>query len=162
MYPEPKIKRPSQQLLVGKKIEMTTLNTYPKELWQSVMPYKRQITGLTSLDNYAVHCYQDLNYFKHFDPKAKFTKWAAFPVSEDFYAPEGFETFILPNSLYAVFTYRGHPGKASSFFNYIYNEWLPSSSYELADRPHFAVMGERYNNFSDDSEEEIWVPIDIL
>jgi AraC family transcriptional regulator len=42
---------------------------------------------------------------------------------------------------------------------YIFNTWLPQSNYQLAPRPHFEILGEKYKNNHPDSEEEIWIPI---
>jgi AraC family transcriptional regulator len=36
---------------------------------------------------------------------------------------------------------------------------LPASGYELDDRPHFEILGERYKNNDPDSEEELWFPV---
>ncbi len=36
---------------------------------------------------------------------------------------------------------------------------LPNSEYELENRPHFEVLGEKYKNNDPNSEEEIWIPI---
>ena len=33
------------------------------------------------------------------------------------------------------------------------------SNYEIAERQHFAVMGEKYKKDHADSEEEIWIPV---
>jgi AraC family transcriptional regulator len=38
-------------------------------------------------------------------------------------------------------------------------DWLPDSGFELDNRPHFAVMGEKYKRDDDASEEEIWIPV---
>ena len=47
----------------------------------------------------------------------------------------------------------------TSIFQYIFGTWLPNSTYLLADRPHFEVLGEGYKNNDPTSEEEIWIPI---
>jgi AraC family transcriptional regulator len=36
---------------------------------------------------------------------------------------------------------------------------LPNSAYELDDREHFELLGEKYKNNDPNSEEEIWIPI---
>jgi AraC family transcriptional regulator len=41
----------------------------------------------------------------------------------------------------------------------MFREWLPASGYELDDRPHFEILGERYKNNDPDSEEELWFPV---
>ena len=73
--------------------------------------------------------------------------------------PEGMEALELPGGRYAVFYYKGNPANGDAVFKYIFMEWLPASGYVLDDRPHFEVLGPKYQNGSDDSEEEIWIPI---
>jgi AraC family transcriptional regulator len=46
-----------------------------------------------------------------------------------------------------------------SFMNYIFMEWLPQSNYQLDNRPHFQILGEKYKHNQPDSEEEVWIPI---
>jgi AraC family transcriptional regulator len=69
------------------------------------------------------------------------------------------QTIILPAGKYAVFNYKGLASHAAPFFNYIFTEWIPNSIYELDNRPHFEILGEKYSNSSPDSEEEVWIPI---
>lgn len=72
--------------------------------------------------------------------------------------PPGMDNIILPSGLYAVFEYRGLSNDPQ-IFQYIFNSWLPSSGYELDHRPHFEVLGEKYQNNNPNSEEEIWIPV---
>ncbi|MEP7234441.1 MAG: GyrI-like domain-containing protein, partial [Ignavibacteriota bacterium] len=44
-------------------------------------------------------------------------------------------------------------------FQYILRTWVPNSNYELDDRPHFEILGEKYKKDDPSSEEEIWIPI---
>jgi AraC family transcriptional regulator len=68
------------------------------------------------------------------------------------------ETIILQRGLYAVFDYKGL-NTDNSIFQYILGTWLPTSDYELDNRPHFEVLGDKYKNNDPTSEEEIWIPI---
>jgi len=38
---------------------------------------------------------------------------------------------------------------------YIFSDWLPKSDYELDEKPHFEILGEKYKNDDPNSEEEI-------
>lgn len=73
--------------------------------------------------------------------------------------PEKMKTLVIPSGLYAVFNYKGSAAEAAKFYQYIFATWLPDSDYILDNRPHFALMGEKYKNDSQDSEEEIWIPL---
>jgi AraC family transcriptional regulator len=68
------------------------------------------------------------------------------------------EPFRLEGGLYAVFDFKGS-GNDKSIFQYIFGTWLPGSDYNLDNRPHFEVLGEKYKNNDPGSEEEIWIPI---
>ncbi|EPR66106.1 putative transcriptional regulator [Cyclobacterium qasimii M12-11B] len=72
--------------------------------------------------------------------------------------PNQLTPFLLKGGLFAVFNYKG-PNTDKSIFEYIYNTWVPHSDYQLDDRPHFQVMGDKYSNSSPLSEEEIWIPL---
>ena len=89
-------------------------------------------------------------------PNLEFTKWAAVEVSQIDSIPANMETFVLEKGLYAVFH---HKGSDSSIFNYIFSEWISKSKYNIDNRPHFELLGEKYKNNDLNSEEEIWIPI---
>jgi AraC family transcriptional regulator len=69
------------------------------------------------------------------------------------------ETVVLKGGLYAVFQHKGGPATGFKTFSYIFGTWLPASDYVLDARPHFELLGEKYNGSEPDSEEEIWIPV---
>ena len=73
--------------------------------------------------------------------------------------PEGFEKFTIPASTWAVFTCVGAMPKAiQDMWKRVYDEWLPSSDYELAQTCDI----ERYtagDNSRPDYVSEIWIPV---
>jgi len=107
---------------------------------------------------YSVEIYP-AGFFRQFDPVTPFEKWAAVVVRDFDSIPDGMETLILPGGLYAIFIHRGPAGAVLQTYRNILQTWLPGSGFMLDDRPHFAVMGEKYRNEDPDSEEEIWIPI---
>lgn len=72
--------------------------------------------------------------------------------------PEGMEVFELKGGMYAVFV---HQGSDPAIFDYIYGEWLPSSDFELDDRPHFEVLDAQYRHSDPEASEEIWIPVRV-
>jgi AraC family transcriptional regulator len=96
-----------------------------------------------------------------FKPNTPFVKWAAVAVTSFDFIPENMETLEIEEGLYAVFNYKGDQSNVAAFFNSIYTEWLPSSSYQLDSRAQFEILGEKYKNGSPESEEEIWIPIKL-
>ena len=97
--------------------------------------------------------------FKNFNPAAEFQKWAAVEVLDFTEIPEGMETYTIKGGLYAVFDYVGPASEGEKIFTYIFTSWLPASEYELDNREHFEILGEKYKNNEPDSEEEIWIPV---
>ena len=89
----------------------------------------------------------------------EFEKWAAVEVSDFDKIPDGMEPYALKGGLYAVFIYKGLPSDFSNTAMYIFGTWVPSSEYELDDREHFYLMGDKYKNNDPSSEEEVWIPI---
>lgn len=156
---QPKIITLSQTNLIGKKLRMSHATDKTLQLWQSFMPRLKEIKDSVSKDLYAVAIYDDPDFFKAFDPGREFEKWAAIEVSDFDTVPDDMETLHIPEGLYAVFHYKGRASEAMSTFQYIFDVWFPNSEYELDNRPHFALMGEKYKNDDPESEEEFWVPV---
>ncbi|MCZ8382279.1 GyrI-like domain-containing protein [Mycobacterium sp. CPCC 205372] len=98
-------------------------------------------------------------FFDVFDPATSFVKWAAVAVSDDVGAPPGMDQLLSPAGRYAVFLHRGPAADGPGTYRYIFGDWIPKSGHTVDDRPHLAVMGERYIPDSPDSEEELWIPI---
>jgi AraC family transcriptional regulator len=155
---KPRFETITEKRFVGKRISMSFSDNKTKALWQSFMSRRGEVknnigTGLYSLEMYPPH------FFVHFDPGVEFEKWAAIEVHDLDTVPEGMETLAVPEGLYAVFLYKGLASSAPEAYQYIFGTWLPNSDYVLDNRPHFAVMGEKYKNNEPSSEEELWIPI---
>jgi len=155
---EHRIEHIEKKLMTGKRLLMSFSSDRTRELWQSFMPVRKEITNCKSIDLYSMQIYP-LLFFHDFNPDAPFEKWAAIEVEDHSIVPEGMETCVLPGGLYAVFLYRGSSSAASETFRYILGTWLPASEYILDLRPHFEILGEKYKNDDPGSEEEIWIPI---
>ncbi len=135
---------------------MSITDDTTSELFRSFMPLRKTIADQIGTDVICMQVYDD---FKSFTPDTLFDKWAAVEVSEWNAIPAGMETYMLPAGTYVVFLYKGNPADFAPFFHYIFSEWLPQSAYELDNRPHFDLLGEKYKNNDPASEEEIWVPV---
>jgi AraC family transcriptional regulator len=142
-----------EKKLVGKRIIMSLSNNKTGELWKSFMQRQKEIGNNIGSELYSIQRYED-SYFKNFNPNTSFEKWAAKEVLNFDMVPEKMETIVLPAGLYVVFIYKGL-STDHTIFEYIFNEWLPKSPYNLDNRLHFEVLGEKYKNDSTDSEEEI-------
>lgn len=154
----PRIELLIEKKLAGKHLLMSLADNKTGQLWQSFMPRRREIVHMIGTDLYSLQQYHP-TYFQNFNPAAEFEKWAAVEVASFDHLPEGIEAFTLPSGRYAVFTHIGGPATGPQTFQYIFGTWLPASAYVLDDRPHFELLGAKYNNNDPMSEEEIWIPV---
>lgn len=155
---EPRIEILDEKKFVGKRTVMSFSANTTYELWKEFMPARSKIgncvgTGLYSVENYPS------KFFERFDPHVSFEKWAAVEVTDFSSIPVGMETLVIPAGQYAVFVYKGRAGEGQKIFEYIFMNWLPNSGFVVDDRPHFALMGEKYKHEDPESEEEIWIPV---
>lgn len=155
----PRIELIGPKKLVGKSIRMSLVNNLTKKLWQSFMPFRKEIKNAVGSDLYSMQVYDQLLDVKNFNPNIEFTKWATIEVNDFSLIPDGMEVYELNGGLYAVFLHKGPPSTFQKTFQFIFGHWLPNSEYELDYREHFEVLGEKYKNNDPDSEEEVWIPI---
>ncbi|SHI64002.1 AraC family transcriptional regulator [Mesonia phycicola] len=147
------------KLLAGLKTKMSFSNNKTEELWSALMP-KKHLVKAKNNDLFSVEIYRDVSFFKAFDPTKIFEKWAAVEIDSAENIPNDFEALQISKGLYAKFNYKGKASEAAAFYGKIFGGWLPNSDFVLANRPHFAVMGEKYKGDSEDSEEVIYIPIE--
>jgi AraC family transcriptional regulator len=145
--------------LVGIRKRMSFAANQTMELWQGFMPRRREIPDTIGTELYSVEVYNNPLFFQNFNPAAAFEKWAAVAVAAVTSVPNKMATLLLPAGLYAVFIHKGTASDGPKTYEYIFRSWLPTAAFVLDDRPHFAVMGEKYKNNHSDSEEEIWIPV---
>jgi AraC family transcriptional regulator len=148
----------AEKKLLGHKMILSMNNERTRELWQGFMPAKNEIKNSIGNDLFSVSIYPP-NYFDSFNPDNTFEKWAAIEVKDFKHVPVNMQTLIIPSGLYAVFLYKGAAGDGAKVFGYIFRSWFPASDYLPDNRPHFEILGAKYNNDSPTSEEEIWIPV---
>lgn len=127
-------------------------------LWNSFMKRKTEIENAVGLELYSIQAYGS-DYFDGDFVSKEFVKMAGIEVSSFENIPLEMQGYVLEGGKYAVFDYKGNPKDGGKAFEYIFNEWLPQSGFLLDDRVHFEVLGTKYKNDSDESEEEIWIPV---
>lgn len=153
------IRKLAEKKLVGKRLQMSIAKNHTAYLWQSFMPERKTIYNKLSDHLFSVEVYPGPESFKTFNPQAMYTKWAAVEVQDFSQVPDSMQTLVIPEGLYAVFTYRGKPSEVAAFYQNVLTQLIPSSDYELDDRPHFAEMSQKYTGEHPDSEEELWFPV---
>ena len=155
---QPRIEMLSEKKLVGKRIRVSFTDNQTAVLWRSFMPLQKEINNKMGTELYSLEVYPPF-FFDHFNPTHTFDKWAAIAVTSFDRVPAGLETLILPAGLYAVFLHKGPASSGPATYRYIFETWLSVADVVLDQRPHFAVMGEKYQQDSPASEEEIWIPV---
>jgi len=155
---KPEIKIIKEKKFIGQKVEMSFAKNRTQELWKKFGPRKKEIKNVIGIELYSIELYPE-SFFDNFNPTITFQKWAAVEVSNYDQIPEDMDKLSSPEGLYAIFLYKGLASEGHKFYQYIFKDWIPKSDYVLDDRPHFAVMGEKYKNNEPNSEEEIWIPI---
>lgn len=155
---EARIEISAQKKLIGKHITMSFLENKTFQLWSSFMPHRKEIRNQIGTDLYSLEVFPS-GHFTEFDPGNSFEKWAAAEVLDFNEIPSEMEELTIPSGLYAVFVHKGLQSDGHKTYHSIFAEWLPNSEYTVDDRPHFAIMGEKYKKEDPDSEEEIWIPI---
>ncbi|RCT54213.1 GyrI-like domain-containing protein [Winogradskyella sp. KYW1333] len=121
-------------------------------LWKQFMPNKFKVTNTLNEELIALQNYKDFS-----NTKLAFDIWACAEVSDLNNIPEGLSGLTIPAGEYAVFVLKGMD--AGALYREILSEWLPNSGYKVDSRPHFQVMGKKYINNSDKSEEDVYLPI---
>lgn len=158
---EPDIITIKEKKLVGMKIRTSISEERTFELWSSFKPRIQEISHRKSNEFYSVQIFDENLEFSQFTPQTYFEKWAAVEVEIDKDLPDDFELFHLAAGKYARFIHQGPPDKFPETSKYIFGHWLPNSEYELDNRPHFEIMGETYQIDHANSEEEIYIPIQV-
>jgi AraC family transcriptional regulator len=144
---------------VGTHVNMSVLDNKTHELWKGFISKYNKLLSTPRQNLYSVQLYTQENSFENFDPSVRFEKWATIEKESLKSVPNDMEFLSIPEGQYAVFTFQGSDQNARNAFHYIFGDWLPKSEYTLDDRPHFEVLGKKYIRASEDSEEEIWIPI---
>lgn len=157
---EPKIINALERKLIGLRIKTSLSNDQTVAMWQKFMPRRKEIANIIDGTHFSIQVYPDHFKMADFTPQTVFEKWAAIEVTDFAQLPAGMESTILAGGKYAVFIHQGSIITFPKILQYIYQTWLPSSEYQLDDRAHFEIMGDKYLGPNDpNSEEEVWIPI---
>jgi AraC family transcriptional regulator len=155
---DPIIKTFPTTKFIGKSLSFTYADYRAFELWRSFMTRRKEIQNSMGTNLFNIQVNPE-NF--DFHPNTTFVKWAAVQVSSFDSIPDDMHALEVEGGLYAVFQYKGNQQDAATFFNLIYTVWLPTSAYEIENRPQFEILGEKYKNNDPNSEEEIWIPIKL-
>ncbi|MEN2282741.1 GyrI-like domain-containing protein [Algoriphagus sp. SE2] len=144
--------------LYGKRIETSFGKQETSKLWR---PFRIAINHSKNLNPTKFYSIQ--RYGKELKEVAlsldtPFEKCAAIDCKVEEILPD-FEEIVLDGGVYAVFEHRGTPLDFQNKLQDFMQNWLPKSGYELDTRNHFETFDEKYDPFSDNSVELVWIPI---
>lgn len=147
-------------LILGVKAELSfiTNGEGTGKLASAFMPRIKEITNRVGTYTFSLQSYKDFN-IKTMTPETLFEKWIGVEVSDFNSVPENMETLVIPGGDFLVFTFQGNVADFITFWQKLHREWLPNSSYQLDNRPHFEKLPEGYNPMRNDNQEAIWIPI---
>ena len=148
-----------ERKFVGQSIQMSLIDNLTFQLWSTFKPNIGLINHRINNHFISLQEYGGISYFSNFKFTNIFTKYALVEVSA--FENDSFDHVRVTDTLYAVFLHKGSSENFPLTMNYILSEWLPNSLYRLADAAHFEVLDKRYKKESPDSQEEIWIPIQI-
>jgi len=92
------------------------------------------------------------------DQESTFPYLVCSEVASDEDLPEGFVARTIEGGRFAVFTICGGFSEIQGAIGDVFKSWLPSTDYELANRPPLERYDERWTGGTD-GEMEIWIPI---
>jgi AraC family transcriptional regulator len=133
-------------------------STVIPHLWAEYNPRGQEISArLSFADMGVVVCIDDAKEKSHPD-ECYYMACAEVTSTEEI--PQGMTTMTIPAGNYAVFTHRGTIAKIDFTMNFIYGSWLPKSNRKLREAPEMEVYDHRFRPNSDESEFDIYIPID--
>lgn len=127
-------------------------------LWKQFMPRCKEIKNRVGSDLISMRVFHQTSK-EPLTRHTPFDEWAAVEVSDAIRIPDGMESYLVPEGLYAVFIHHGLPSEAPRTMQHIFGIWLPNSEYKLDNRPHLAIMGPNYRPDDPQAKEEIWIPV---
>lgn len=157
---EPEIVTITPKKLIGMQTETSLSKSKTVGLWVEFMPRRKEVKNRVGDNFFSIQVYPSNFKMADFTPETIFNTWAAVEVTDFENAPKGLECHELTGGLYAVFKHKGATSEFHKTASYIFNTWIPGSDYEVDNREHFEILGEKYlGPHHPDSEEDVWIPI---
>ncbi len=155
---ESRIEDVGSRKLVGMRKEMSFAKDQTAALWKGFMRRKGEVKQKVGSDVISMQVYKG-NLSEQALATRLFDKWAVVEVKSEESIPDGMESYILEGGKYAVFLHHGPASDFPKTMQFIFDDWLPKSNYELDQREHFEILPEGYSPADPEAREEIWIPI---
>jgi AraC family transcriptional regulator len=120
-------------------------------LWNRFVLYMGSVPGQVDGRSYGLCCNPG--------DDGSFDYIAGVEVSASEGLPAGFRSCRVPEQYYAVFRHLGHISTTHQTFYTIFNSWLPTSEYSLADAPEFEQYSSDFNPSASKGFVEVWIPV---
>lgn len=148
----PRIQKGERLLIagLGERYSCQSSGGIPSQ-WQRFVPELGHIGGQIGKTAYGV-CWNG-------DEAGNFDYVCGVEVERFAGIPADWQCVRIPEQTYAVFKQPGHISLIRATWNTIWNDWLPTSGYEIADAPDFERYGEEFSSFAGTGGFEIWIPV---
>ncbi|RKE91900.1 GyrI-like domain-containing protein [Ichthyenterobacterium magnum] len=145
--------------VIGMHDMMPFITIGPKTgaLARQFMPRRHEVVSRIGKHVFSIQNYNER--ITAMTPNLDFQKWVGVEVTNFNDVPEDMDTFTIKGGTYAVFTYKGSVQDFSKSRQYIFEDWLPNSNYELDTRAHFEILNENYSKDLQNIEEDVWVSV---
>ena len=157
-----RIEQTKDRYVVGMKTNLTiqSIQQETGNLARQFMPRRHEVVSRIGKHVFSIQDYGNLQ-MKDITPQTTFEKWIGIEVSNFDAIPEGMETFVLKAGTYAVFTYKGSIQDFPKSRQYIFQDWLPNSNYQIDNKAHFEELSEDYSKDLQNTEEDVWIPVKL-
>lgn len=87
---------------------------------------------------------------------------ACSPCADDLELPEGVQELLRPAGSYAKLEYTGPYADMKDAYRWLYGVWLPSSGYEISERPGFETyLNSPVDTKPEDLRSDIYLPVEV-
>ncbi len=118
-------------------------------VWENLAARHNEIPHADPDQGFGVHTFSEKGH--HY--------LAGLAVHEDGRLPEGMAQKLIGSNAYVVFTHRGDLAHIEETITGIFDTWLPSSGYRLAEELFFEYYDDHFQPGSPDSVVFIFVPV---
>lgn len=149
---EPRIVTRDEFMVVGLEYIGKNENREIPQMWGELFPRIGEIKNIKNPGVFygVCECTGDSNGFSYI---------AGQEVSSLDDIPQGMAGKVVLAAKYAVYTHIGSLEALSTTYTNIFQTWLPQSGMEIASGITLELYDERFDNFSEKSEFDIYVPI---
>ena len=155
---EPKFVEKEAFKVVGMRDMFTMQNNTIPQLWEAFAPRIKEVTGNEEMPVCYGVCFCDPA--DPMEPNAEFEQIASVEGVEGREVPKGMIERKIEASKYAVFTHKGKIDSLGDTYGYIYGVWAIKSGHKIKAGNMFEMYDERFKHGKDDSEMDIYIPIE--